>query len=196
MRSEIRSVQQQLGITTILVTHDQEEAMTVSDRVVVMNRGRVEQEASPADIYRRPASLFVAQFIGDANILHGLLQGYAPCGGRRLVVGELELAVSGEGQAPEAGPAIATVRPENVHVLLGVEPEAGQYANRIPAVVESAGFLGPSVRLQLRAASGLLIRANRHCGDTADGKSEPLPEPGQPVLLAWHAAACRLLPQP
>ena len=112
MQVEIKRIQREIGITTIYVTHDQTEAMTMSDRVVVFNRGRVEQSAPPLDVYTRPATRFVAEFLGDSNVLEGI----ALPGGVRVD------ALSGTMEAGERAPAPGArvdllIRPECIRVL-------------------------------------------------------------------------------
>ncbi|KKB84384.1 hypothetical protein VW29_10495 [Devosia limi DSM 17137] len=131
MRNEIKRLQRQLGFTTIYVTHDQEEALSLSDRIAVLNRGRIEQVGAPEAIYDRPETEFVCRFIGEANRLTPTMLG-------------------------SSGAAINTdtptfVRPE--HVRIGVPP-AGHL--HLSASVEDAVFLGPLVRYSMKAADGLL----------------------------------------
>jgi len=135
LRREIRALHDRLGLTTIMVTHDQEEALTLADRIVVMNHGHIEQVASPAEIYAKPASLFVAGFVGAMNILPGTATGR---GSVRL--GGLELA-GGHGFAE--GEAVSLCwRPEDVSI---------DAAGEVEALVESVEFLGPFHRATLRA---------------------------------------------
>jgi inositol-phosphate transport system ATP-binding protein len=124
MRSEIKSLQRQLGVTTILVTHDQLEATTMADRIICMRAGRIEQMGSPDDLYLRPNSLFVAGFIGAPPI--NLLQGTASEG--RLAVNRLTLPCAG----PARGPVVLGIRPEALRF------EAGGIAGRI-ADIEPMG---------------------------------------------------------
>src|SRR5258708_2226882 len=137
MQIEVKRLQRELGITTIMVTHDQEEALSMADRIAVMAGGRVEQFASPEDIYDRPQSLFVAGLVGTANLLTGRLTA-------RGSGFDLELVAGGRLDLPTAypcsrtGAAILAVRPE--HLRFGA---AGQSA--IPARVEMVLPLGPSL---------------------------------------------------
>ncbi|MEX2420699.1 MAG: ABC transporter ATP-binding protein, partial [Actinomycetota bacterium] len=112
LQVELRLLQQKLGITTIMVTHDQREAMTVSDLVVVMQAGRVEQVGPPLDVYRRPATAFVARFIGSTN----LLEGRALANGR-VQVREAEFEVEGGTSAFEGDRVVISVRPEEAHLV-------------------------------------------------------------------------------
>ena len=140
LRDELRTLQRKLGITAIFVTHDQEEALALSDRVVVMNAGQVEQIGTPAEIYQAPATPFVATFVGSMNVLN--------C----TVVDAANRRVALDGQAFQMSAALpagaATVR-------LGVRPEAMTLgapggSNRLNGVVEEATFLGPLLRLRAR----------------------------------------------
>jgi iron(III) transport system ATP-binding protein len=135
LRRQIRALHDRLGLTTIMVTHDQEEALTLADRIVVMNHGCIEQVATPAEIYARPASLFVAGFVGAMNILPATATGR---GSVRL--GGIELA---GGQGFAEGEAVSLCwRPEDLLI---------DAAGEVEALVESVEFLGPYHRATLRA---------------------------------------------
>jgi len=133
LRRQIRAVHERLGLTTIMVTHDQEEALTMADRVVVMNQGRVEQQGAPLEIYARPATPFIAGFVGAMNIFPATLLPE-----RRLRLGAMELAFDRD-MAP--GPVTVCWRPEDVTVGAG----------DLTATVEGVEFLGPYHRATLRA---------------------------------------------
>jgi iron(III) transport system ATP-binding protein len=141
LRDEIKSLQRRLGITTIMVTHDQEEALAMADRIVVMNRGRVEQMGSPMETYGRPASAFVADFIGAMNMFDAVV-----AGPDQVRVGPLTLACSGLGARAEGQHVRLGLRPEEVRIR-GVEPGA---VNAIPVRVELLDFLGSFCRATLR----------------------------------------------
>ncbi len=187
MRHEIRSLQRRLGITTLYVTHDQEEAMAVSDRIVVMNRGRVVQVGSAEDLYQRPASGFVARFIGRINALPARVQ--ARHGGT------IELSVLGRRQelpvatAVLAGPAgLAAgaavqwmVRPEALRVV------PADTAAAWPARVTACTFLGEKVELHLEVDGQPMLAVR------PGGPGAALPE-GQVVGVAVDPAAVLLLP--
>ena len=131
LRHEIRSLQQRLGITTIMVTHDQEEALAMADRIVVMNQGVIEQVGSPMEIYREPASPFVVDFVGKANVLAGKIT--AP---GVLTVGNLALACA---QCINVGDAVkAYLRPEDI---VARPIDAGD-ANVFDALIDKIEFLG------------------------------------------------------
>ncbi len=114
LQVELRLLQQKLGITTIMVTHDQREAMTMSDLVVVMQAGRVEQVGPPLEVYRRPATAFVARFIGNTNLLEGTA--VAP---DRVRVGDGELWLSDADGRSRGERVLVSVRPEDTHLLVG-----------------------------------------------------------------------------
>jgi putative spermidine/putrescine transport system ATP-binding protein len=114
LQVELRLLQQKLRITTIMVTHDQREAMTMSDLVVVMDAGRVEQVGPPLEVYRRPATAFVARFIGSTNLLPGIA-----VAANRVRVGGAELQLADGNGAREGERVVVSVRPEDAHLLIG-----------------------------------------------------------------------------
>ncbi len=161
LRVQVREIQQELGITTVYVTHDQEEALAVSDRVAVINEGTAEQVAPPRDIYHRPASRFVAEFVGDNNVFDGEVR--AVTDDTAIVgIGEERISV---GISDREGPAVSVgdrltfcVRPEVLTV-------PGR-SNRVTATVESAEFLGETTRVHLDWADHDLTVRTR---DALDG---------------------------
>jgi|SRR5690554_889136 len=138
LRSEIRSLQKQLGVTTIMVTHDQEEALAMADRVVVMNNGVIEQVGAPLEIYQQPASAFVASFIGAMNFFDG-----APVNGQRVRLGNRELDLVRPLPATEDFIRLA-IRPEDVHLL----PQGdGDWEGQVQAMDYLGAFIRTHVRL-------------------------------------------------
>ena len=134
LRGEIRRLQRQVGVTTIMVTHDQEEALSMADRIVVMNHGVIEQVGTPMDIYERPATPFVADFVGKVNVL----QGYA-LGGNLFRVGDMDLQCDACDNGFEPGEAVNLyLRPEDRMV----ENLAHDTPNRLSALVTKVEFLG------------------------------------------------------
>lgn len=131
MQVELRQLQQKLGITTIVVTHDQREAMTMADTVVVMNGGEIRQVASPIEIYRRPADSFVADFIGQTN----LIEAEADSQGRATVFGQ---PVAGLHMPPGAARATISIRPEDVHLTA---PSAGTLTGTVTFVRDLGGTI-------------------------------------------------------
>ncbi len=149
LRREVASVQKTVGITTLVVTHDQQEAMELGDRVAVMNEGRFEQVASAREVYQEPATEFVARFVGEANILPGqMYRGYA-------YAGSLAIRMVGNGVGADGAAVKVILRPEDVAVLPPGTEEAGQAR----AVVESASFLGSRLRLELSTGEGYALTA-------------------------------------
>lgn len=129
MRSEIRRIQKDLGITCLYVTHDQKEALTMSDRIMVMNRGHIDQLGTPMKLYEDPATAFVADFIGQANLIHGKLMSIDNDGWGHFAVAGSELTARvGQQNPPTVGEeALLVIRPEN----LRMEPSANSIAMRI-----------------------------------------------------------------
>ncbi|MEX2648071.1 MAG: putative 2-aminoethylphosphonate ABC transporter ATP-binding protein [Alphaproteobacteria bacterium] len=141
LRHEVRELQRRLGVTTIMVTHDQEEALTMADRIVVMNQGVIDQVGTPREIYAQPANRFVADFVGTMNFLAGTLTERG-----RVRVGRLELACPEAADGLGQGAAVTVcLRPEDVAVR-GVDAAT---PNAAKARVASAEFLGPFLRAYL-----------------------------------------------
>ena len=154
MRNEIRRLQRRLGITSIFVTHDQDEAMTLSDRIVVMNRGRIEQVDVPDTVYRRPASVFVADFIGRATFLDATIVA-PPVGGRARVVAlgrEFETACK-EGVTIDSD-VLLMIRPESVRLSerIDVDEVHGDVGRVLNAI-----FHGDSVEYEIETDSGTIV---------------------------------------
>jgi len=154
LRREVRQLQQKLGVTTIMVTHDQEEALTVADRIVVMNAGAIDQVGTPVEIYRRPANRFVADFIGVMNFLPAVVAGP----GRVRLAGAEVAARDGLGGLPAGSPVTVGIRPEDV-AARGVTRGT---ANALEATVERLDFFGAFYRagLRPRAAPSLEVLAD------------------------------------
>jgi putative spermidine/putrescine transport system ATP-binding protein len=170
LREEIRRLQQELGITTLFVTHDQEEALSIADRVAVMRAGKLEQCAAPAELYGRPATAFVAEFVGTMSRLPGQLSdGVVEVLGQRLPV---------DGEAP-AGPEVdVLVRPEAIHVHAD---DAGG------ARVVGTAFLGAVVRVSVLLGDGTEVKADlpTHEATTLGaGVAVTVSLPERPVLVA------------
>ena len=187
MQFELKRIQRELGITFVYVTHDQEEALTMSDRIAVMNAGNVEQIGTPTEIYDRPTSVFVAGFIGQANLWHGRQTGRANRDYVEVdVLGATLRARPGDTTIEPGGQATLMVRPERVRVWM--ERPTGDVA-AVPAKVVDLTFQGPVLRLSLAAADGSPIVA--HVGAEQD---LPLLRPGDEVFVGWSPDASLVLP--
>lgn len=188
MQFELKRIQREVGITFIYVTHDQEEALTMSDRIAVMNNGNVEQIGSPTEIYDRPATVFVAGFIGQANLWPGRQTGRANRDFVEVeVFGTTLKAKPGDTTIEPGGHATLMVRPERVRVSTD-QPGAADLVS-VPATVKDLTFQGPVVRLLLAAAGDSTIIA--HVGPEQE---LPLLRPGDPVHASWSPDASRVLP--
>lgn len=180
LRQEIRTIQRKLNITTIYVTHDQEEAMSLSDRIVVMNRGRVEQIGNPFEVYNFPKTGFVASFVGTLNVLPA--QVVDPATGRVQVDGqEIGLATPLSGSTPGQYVSIA-VRPEII--ALNGAYRAG--ANQLHGSVEEITFLGAIVRVRVRLGKNALhfdLFNNPHLAPPAHGDQVKLSFPTEACLV-------------
>ncbi|MFD3308587.1 ABC transporter ATP-binding protein [Streptomyces sp. NPDC058694] len=170
LREEIRRLQQELGITTLFVTHDQEEALSMADRVAVMRAGRLEQCAAPAELYGRPATAFVAEFVGTMSRIPGrVTDGTAEVLGQRLPV---------DGEAPASPEVDVLVRPEVVRVTA---EDAGD------ARVVSSAFLGAATRVTVRLSDGTEVKADLPTHEAAAlgaGTAVTVSLPERPVLVA------------
>ena len=149
MQVEIKEIQRRLGMTVVYVTHDQEEAMNMSDRIAIMNRGRIEQVGMPSEVYERPSNAFVGRFLGEANILDGTIDGLeGDCA--TLRVGGLVLLARVRDAVTVGSRASLFVRPERVTIRL---PGAGERSgNRVEGHVRRVSFLGNIVRYLVEAA--------------------------------------------
>jgi len=161
LRGEIRALQQRLGVTTIMVTHDQEEALSMADHIVVMSRGRIEQVGTPQQVYREPATAFVADFVGKVNVIAAVAQGEG-----RVRVGDLLLggALGSEGLAPGT-PIKLYLRPEDVMI----NGHASEQSNVASASVQKIEFLGAfclvTVMLADAPAQSIVVNLSRHSLD-------------------------------
>ncbi len=182
LRLEIRRIQQALGITAIYVTHDQEEALSLSDCIVVMNRGRIEQIGTPTQIYNYPETEFVASFVGQLNVLP--ITDLDPASSSCRLGGQLIRLESATVERPLQETPRLAIRPEEF--ALGPATEADQ--NQLTGRVETLIFLGAIVRMRIEIAPGLLISA-----DLFNSRELNLPRPGDTVLLNFPLHACWLM---
>ncbi|MDN5570070.1 MAG: ABC transporter ATP-binding protein [Propionibacteriaceae bacterium] len=187
MRSEIRSVQQRLGITALYVTHDQDEAMALSDRIVVMNHGRIEQIGTPDEIYRQPATVFVADFIGSANFLDpgrvSLVDGVA----RVDVLGTQRELPAAPG-CDEASSHVVLVRPESVVVRAARADAAGETVHGSQGRILAAVFYGSLVEYEIDTDAGTIV------AEVTDPDPDQILAEGDVVTIDFPPSRGRLLP--
>jgi len=167
MQLELKRIQQEVGITFVHVTHDQEEAMTMADTIAVMNGGKIEQLGPPAELYERPATAFVAGFLGASNLLAGTVEGSDAI---RLEDGTLVRA-STNGRSGEVA---AGVRPEKITI------GAGGGANELPGTISETAYIGVATQVVVRTAAGMVhvFAQNMDAGGR-------VPSPGTTVVLSW-----------
>jgi spermidine/putrescine transport system ATP-binding protein len=181
LQIELKRIQQEVGITFVHVTHDQEEALTMADTIAVMNEGRIEQMGSGEELYERPHTEFVANFLGLSNLLDGSVSArggematFQTEEGERVLVPEARVAAAGDG-ALRVG-----VRPEKIEIALG-DPQTNGAVNRVHGRVSVASFLGVSIHYLVTTPAGrelTVIAPNRDVGAESIG-------PGRDVVLTW-----------
>jgi len=155
VRAEIKKLQRQLGITTIYVTHDQEEALSLSDRVAVMKDGRVQQVGAPKELYERPRTRFVADFVGTNNLVPGQVRERA---GTSLVVDTALGPLRAVAEGPVGERCVLAIRPENVAIAAGTEG-TGE-GNVVHGRVGFVAYLGSALRYDVESASGQVLQAD------------------------------------
>ena len=183
LQIELKALQEQVGITFVYVTHDQEEALTMADRLAVMNEGRIEQVGSPREVYEEPASAYVADFLGVSNMLDAQVVGADSDGRCRVRIGDSELFAS-RGDTSARGPVKVVVRPERVRVE--APGETGE--NRLPGKIERIVYAGAISQLVVTLDRGTPIRcmlANDGAGSSFDR--------GAPVSVYLPCEALRVL---
>ncbi len=179
---ELTELQKDLGITTLYVTHNQEEALTIADRIAVMNEGQIEQIAPPIEVYEEPATEFVADFIGDTNFLEGDLRETAD-GRVVLTVGDTDIGVNTSG-VPADGEGAVFVRPEKMNAR---EPGfSDDSLNTLAGRIERRLFLGSKVRYFVDSGGREVVV------DDANQHATTLYGPGDDVVLAWSIEDTRL----
>ncbi len=174
MQAELKALQHRLGTTFIYVTHDQGEAMMMSDRIAVMRNGRVEQVGTPHEVYTRPRTRFVATFIGDANLFEGRLVGRDGAG-TCVEAGSLRVLAPADGPADPGAAVGLSVRPEHVKVGRAADGLPNLWTGRVEDVV----FMGSIVRFRVALADGLGVTAEMH-NDEAAGVAR-----GAHVPVGW-----------
>ncbi len=179
LQIELKQLQAQVGITFVYVTHDQEEALTMSDRIAVVNRGRIEQAATPQDLYEEPANAFVADFLGVSNLMDATVAGPSGSGALVRLSDSFSVEVS-RGDVAFRGAAKVVIRPERI----GVEPAGSPGPNRVPGLLTNVVYLGSGLQLAIQLASGHSVTAL-------------VPNNGEDTAAAWSpgmSVACHLPP--
>jgi spermidine/putrescine transport system ATP-binding protein len=184
LQIELKSLQQEIGITFLYVTHDQEEALTMSDRLAVMNGGHIEQVGAPQDVYEDPETLYVADFLGVSNLMQATIVsvGTSAC---RVALDGYELETRGTDR-DVTGEAKIVIRPERIELEEHGSPSG---PNRIPAMVERVVYVGSAIQLIVRSATGEALQA------LVQNTGGEIPyEQGTPVQLHLPVDALRVLP--
>lgn len=180
LREEIRRIQTQFGITALYVTHDQEEALSISDRIVVLSQGKIEQVGTAAEIYGHPATLFVAEFIGTMNRIRGVVRpgGFVVCNGVSLPVAEAA-------DAPPGSQVVVLIRPETIELETPTTDVAQQRWLTGPVTAQT--FLGSVTRLSVDTAVGQIV------ADMPSARALTLGV-NTVVNLGWHPGTAGLIP--
>jgi spermidine/putrescine transport system ATP-binding protein len=184
LKVELKTLQERVGITFLYVTHDQEEALTMSDRLAVMQEGRLAQVGSPHELYDEPASAYVADFLGVSNLMSVEVLRGGTSSQCHVRLGEAVLCVDAPNPVP-AGPAKLCIRPEKVTVEVHGTP--GE--NRAPGMVERSVFLGAATQLYIRLAAGPVVQAQLRSDAPTVATTQ-----GTPVLVHLPPPALRVLP--
>jgi spermidine/putrescine transport system ATP-binding protein len=187
LRMELKALQEEVGITFVFVTHDQEEALSMSDRVAVMNAGRIEQIGTPAAVYESPATVFVADFLGVSNLMDADADAVAWGQGECTVrVGDFSLR-AGCGELTARGRVKVVARPERITLL----EHGAQRENCLPGMIERTVYVGASLQVIVRLATGASVQASV----TNTGETDVHTQ-GTPVAVHVPADALRVLARP
>ena len=185
MQLELQTIQRELGVTTLYVTHDQQEALALSDRIAIMNHGDLVQIGSPVELYESPADDFVAGFLGDVNLLEGVAT--VDGGLLRIAVGSLNVVVQGSGREAAGKTIRVSVRPERLRIASGDHP-TGSADNAWPGVVRDALFLGEFVRYTVVVGGTITLKlVQPYTGPQA------MLRPGQAVVVVSVAHDWRVI---
>ena len=184
LRNELRRIITAVGATTIVVTHDQEEAMSLGDRVIVMNRGEIMQEGSPTNIYRDPKTKFVAEFIGRSNWFQGTLGAAGADGVSTFRTDGIDFHVASAG-ATNGGRYELCVRPERIRV----DDASPDTANLLTGTVRDVAHLGSDIHLLIELSNGRMVTVSEHY------LGQPLEQSGQQVSLSFNPSDCIVVPE-
>ncbi|MGD2207769.1 MAG: ABC transporter ATP-binding protein [Anaerolineae bacterium] len=190
MQIELKNLQQEVGITFVYVTHDQEEALTMSDRIAVIHQGKVLQVGAPTEIYERPNCRFVADFIGDTNFLEGIVQEQEGDIATILVGGTLPVMAWTDEVLTPGAPATVAVRPEKIRLL----PErASGKSNSFPGRVEQVVYVGTDTRFRVRLSENVLLAVREQNVTSAPDLRSSFSDSDARAYAAWPVDAGRVL---
>jgi spermidine/putrescine transport system ATP-binding protein len=182
LRIELKALQEEVGITFVFVTHDQEEALSMSDRVAVMSAGRIEQIGTPAEVYESPATVFVADFLGVSNLMDAESSAWG-AGECTVRIGDFELR-AGCGEVSARGSIKVVARPERLLLL----PHGEERENCLPGMIERTVYVGASHQVIVRLPTGVAIQVSvANTGDSSEYRQ------GTPVAVHVPADALRVL---
>lgn len=188
MQVELANLHRDLGLTFVMVTHDQEEALSLSDRIAVMNQGRIEQVDTPHNIYELPRTPFVAEFIGDTNLIQGKIEGFHPTmlwvvtdSGVQFKVKLPELGSA----APTSGRVTVSIRPEKIHLSLSPPSDT---LNWVEGRLQNVMYLGTHMHYLIRLQTGECLTVMQ------PNSAGQLPAPHVPLYLSWGFGDCLALP--
>jgi spermidine/putrescine transport system ATP-binding protein len=183
LQIELKALQEEIGITFVYVTHDQEEALTMSDRLAVMSNGRVEQIGTPSEVYEEPTTSYVADFLGVSNLMDAHADGVDASGRGRIRLGEFDLTAA-QGDTDAHGDVRIVIRPERVRLEAG----GATGENRVPGMVERVVYVGSIMQVIVHLAPGQTLQA------WVQNKGEGLPyAQGDPVAVHLPVDALRVL---
>ncbi|MBF2051067.1 MAG: ABC transporter ATP-binding protein [Leptolyngbya sp. IPPAS B-1204] len=187
MQMELSNLHRDLGVTFVMVTHDQEEALSLSDRIAVMNQGRIEQIGSPSQIYEYPQTPFVADFIGDTNLFQGQVEASYPSSLQVVTPNGLTIHVKphDNGQLAPGDSVVVSIRPEKIHVSSGAAPEQMNYYD---GALKNVMYMGTHVHYVVELNSGDTVTVFQ------TNRAVTLPSLNSPVRIYWSAADCIALP--
>lgn len=179
LQLEIKRIHGELGTTFVYVTHDQDEALVLSDRIAVFNNARIEQVGTPVELYESPRSVFVARFLGESSLFAGTVED-----GRAVNVGGRRIA-AGRGEADRGAHVAVVVRPERIRIVEGAEPPAG---NAVAGIVKQHIYLGNSRKVEVRLPDGEVVLVRESAGSISSA------QPGQDIWLTFDPDNAAILP--
>jgi len=182
MQLELKRIQLEVGLTFVHVTHDQEEAMTMADTIAVMNRGKVEQLGSPAQLYESPETVFVANFLGQSNLIRAQVTGRSR-DDLLLDVHGGRLAMPADRARSQGSEVLIGVRPEKLHIAAGQDAAPAPGVNSLSGVITDASFTGVSTQYLVRTSWGQEVTVFAQNIGLSHGL-----RPGAPVILTWEPA--------